>query len=255
MGNTFDENFNEYVTARPSYPDSIFQNFMKYCKLSEKSHCLEIGAGHGIATEIISLLWKANIIAIEPGESLFNYAQSTLSESSNVSFFHTTFEEFVTTDKFDCIYAATAFHWLNPDVKFKKSHELLKANGILFLFWNYFDLKDPKVGEDIQQIYKEYHPQEYQKIDPKKSIRAKIENRKREIEDCGLFNLINHFETINPAKFSAEQYIKLLKTFPNNSYPDSEIEPFFKAIEKYIWDNGNLIELDIIVCSEIAQKK
>ena len=255
MGNTFDKNFIDYINVRPGYPKSVFQNFSKYCQLTESSHCLEIGAGPGIATRIISSLWKPQITAIEPGEALFNFAQKKLNKFRNIEFIHTTFEEYLSQLRFECIYAATAFHWIEPALKFSKSCELLEDKGILFLFWNYFDFKDDNVGCHIQEIYKKYHPQEYKETEPKVLIRKKIENRKSEIEESCYFNHLNHFEVINPVQFTAEQYIKLLKTFPNNSYPEILIKPFYNAIEEYIKRNGNIIELHILVCSEIAGKK
>ena len=93
-----------------------------------------------------------------------------------------------------------------------------------------------------RKYIKKYHPQEYKETEPKVLIRKKIENRKSEIEESGYFNHLNHFEVINPVQFTAEQYIKLLKTFPNNSYPEILIKPFYNAIEEYIKRNGNIIE-------------
>lgn len=255
MENTFEKNFNDYISVRPSYPKSLFRNFSQYCQLSEKSDCLEIGAGHGIATEIINSLWKPQIIALEPGESLYKYAKARLNKFHNIQFIQTTFEEYIPQKNLDCIYAATSFHWINPTVKFQKSWELLKSHGILFLFWNYFDLKDPDIRNEIQEIYEKYHPKEYKAIDQRKSIQNKINSRKEEIDNSGYFTHLNHFEIRNPIRFSANQYVKLLKTFPNNSYPELKIRPFFEAVRRYIKDNGNSIEVEIRVCSEIARKK
>lgn len=46
------------------------------------------------------------------------------------------FEEWNCTDneKYDMIYSAQAFHWIDKKVKYKKCHELLKDNGYLVLF-------------------------------------------------------------------------------------------------------------------------
>lgn len=47
------------------------------------------------------------------------------------------FEEWNCTDneKYDMIYSAQAFHWIDKKVKYKKCHELLKDNGYHVLFW------------------------------------------------------------------------------------------------------------------------
>lgn len=254
MKNHFNKNYIDYVNARPSYPKEIFINFSKYFNLNEKSKCLEIGAGHGIATQIIASLWNPNITAIEPGESLFNIAQEQLYSFPKIVLINESYENFKTETKYDCIYAATAFHWIDAKIKFSKSYELLNDNGVLFLFWNYFDFNSSEVRNSIQHIYRKYHPLRNSDINPKTAIRNKILERQNEINRSKYFKHLNHFEVVNPVKYTAANYIKLLKTFPNNSFSSNKIDPFFNAIENYIKDKGNNIDIDILVCSEIAQK-
>ena len=254
MNNTFNKNSASYSEVRPSYPDSIFQNFHTFYQADEFSTFLEIGSGTGIATEIVANRWGANIIAIEPGQSLFNLGCDNLNSFKNIALKNTTFEQFDTSTKFDCIYAATAFHWLEPELKFSKSHTLLKEGGLLFVFWNYYALKNDETNEAIQLIYKEHHPREFKEVNVKNLRKNKIIARREEIENSCYFKHIDHFEVTYYKSFNSEQYIKLLKTFPDNAFSEVEIAPFFKAIETYIKRNNDEIELEILVCSEIAEK-
>lgn len=254
MKNTFNENSQSYSEVRPSYPESIFNNFHTFHQTKASSNFLEIGSGTGIATEIITNRWKPNITVIEPGLSLFNLSRDKLKSFNNISFNHTTFELFEASIKFDCIYAATAFHWLEPELKFSKSHTLLKEGGLLFVFWNYFALKNDETNEAIQLIYKEHHPREFKEVNVKSLRKNKIIARREEIENSCYFKHIDHFEVTYYKSFNSEQYIKLLKTFPDNAFSEVEIAPFFKAIEAYIKRNEDEIELEILVCSEIAEK-
>lgn len=254
METTFNENAQDYSAVRPGYPNELYLNVSKFISLDKNSSLLEIGAGHGIATKEISLLWNSSIIAIEPGKTLFDLANTKFDSSSKVSFINSTYEDYETDEKFDCIYAATAFHWISQSVKFKKSFDLLKKDGILFLFWNYYTIKDNIVFEDIQNIYKNYHPQGTGNKDVRILTRNKIEQRKQEVENCNLFNHLDHFEINKPLKLNSDQYIKLLKTFPNNNLLKEEIKGFYSKIKEYIIKQDNIIELNIIVCSEISKK-
>lgn len=253
METTFNDNSQDYSAVRPGYPEELYNNLSKYINLDGNLLLLEIGAGHGIATKEMSLLWNSKIIAIEPGKLLFDLSITNLHSFSNVSFINSTFEDYETDKKFDCIYAATSFHWISPTIKFKKSYDLLKKGGILFLFWNYYTIKNKSVFEGIQKIYKKYHPQGGAD-DIRTRTRNRIKERKQEIQNCDLFTYLDHFEINKSLILSSDQYIQLLKTFPNNNLPKETVINFYNKIKEYIMNQNNIIELNIIVCSEITQK-
>ena len=252
---SFDKIASTYKEARPEYNPEVYTCIESIKPYSKDSVLLEIGAGTGIATKEIADKWHSKIIAIEPGKNLREIAQSRLHDYSNVSFIKTTFENY-TTDRmmFDGIFSATAFHWIDPDIKYKKAFNLLKNDGLLVLYWNNYGVQDEKVSESIQKLYMKYG----MKAD-KQSVREQqaenIKKRKDEIEGSGLFHIVKHAIFENTIKYETGKYINLLKTFSDHSKEKvPEIELFFQEISNVINSNHGVIDLNIKINLEIAQK-
>lgn len=60
------------------------------------------------------------------------------------------------SESFDLVYAATAFHWITPNVRFSKPYNLLKVNGHLAII--HTNHISDEVGDEFffasQPIYK-----------------------------------------------------------------------------------------------------
>src|SRR5262249_17231112 len=83
------------------------------------------------------------------GASMITAARQHLS-GSPVWLQVVSFEELDVPDaSLDLIISATAFHWLDPDVKFAKAARLLKAGGWLALL-NTEEQCDPPLGSDLR---------------------------------------------------------------------------------------------------------
>jgi trans-aconitate methyltransferase len=254
MTNTFNKVANIYSQARPGYPEELYKRIADYKTFNQKSLLLEIGAGHGIATEEINTYWNPNIIAIEPGEELYKLAKQRLVDFTNIHLVNCTFENYDSSKIFDGIYSATAFHWIDKSIKFKKAYQLLNENGLLFLFWNNYSLKDTHIFNEIQKIYHSFHPHGAGKKDIRIILREKIQARRKEVEESNYFKLLSHDEISHTIIYSANRYVKLLQSFSDNAFPKSEIDTFYEKIHKSVLSYGNKIELEIVVNLEIAKK-
>ena len=171
--NTFDKVAKIYSNGRPGYPEEVYQIIDSYTEFSTESSLLEIGAGHGVASQEILDFWNPELTLIEPGSSLLDIAREQVNGSS-VSFFNGTFDEFHTIKLFDGIFSATAFHWLDKSTKYKKASELLKENGFLILYWNNYQIAEEDHFQAIQKIYSEYHYDNSSEIDIRKLQKQKI---------------------------------------------------------------------------------
>ena len=89
------------------------------------------------------------------------------------------FEKYQTEYKFGAIFSATAFHWLDLSIKYKKSYDLLNDDGLLILFWNNYGIENNEMENEIQKIYTKYGKGIK---DGKSSYEKQIESRKIEIE-------------------------------------------------------------------------
>src|SRR4051812_2841639 len=121
---TFDEVTSLYNEARPRYPDELFSTLIDVAGLKTNSTLLEIGPGTGQATK--PLAQKGfQITAVELGGSLTEVAKHELLNYNNVTVTNIAFEEAIFPSKsFDLVFAATSFHWIDPSVKYSKTHNL-----------------------------------------------------------------------------------------------------------------------------------
>lgn len=120
-----------YDKIRPVYPRALFDALVKKANLQTDAKLLEIGPGTGQAT-----LPLANrgyeITAVELGKELAEVARVNLHDYPKVQIITGAFEDTaLPPGTFDLIYAATAFHWITPEERYKKPYELLKPGGYL----------------------------------------------------------------------------------------------------------------------------
>ena len=80
----------------------------------------------------------------------------------------------------------------------------------------------------------------------------KIENRKNEINESNYFRVIEHKIISNILEYTKDEYIQLLKTFPDHS---ELVNGFWLEMEQIIKENGNKIKVRLITNLEIADKK
>jgi len=131
LGATFDKEAILYDKARPSYPEKLLESLVEQTHLDRTSKLLEIGPGTGQAT--LSLARRGyEITAIELGSNLAEVLQHKLKKYQDIKIIVGAFEEInLLPESFDLIYSATAFHWIRPEARYKKTHQLLKPNGYL----------------------------------------------------------------------------------------------------------------------------
>jgi SAM-dependent methyltransferase len=164
LGGTFNRVASTYREARPGYPDELFRLLVDQCGLGAGTKVLEIGAGAGQAT-IPLLELGASVTALEPGRDLIRELLeqvSALNLQRSLRTANTSFEEAsVDEAAFDLVVSATAFHWVDPEVRFAKSAYTLRDSGWLAVWSNRYgdpDRSDP-FHEAIQPLLKQYAPE------------------------------------------------------------------------------------------------
>jgi ubiquinone/menaquinone biosynthesis C-methylase UbiE len=119
-----------YEASRPGYPSRIVDFVIDTAGIGTGSAVLEVGCGTGQLTE--SLAGHGfDLTAIDIGPSLIDTARHRLGDST-VSFEVVSFEEFTgPPGSFELIISATAFHWVDPEIRYRKSARLLRPGGWL----------------------------------------------------------------------------------------------------------------------------
>ncbi len=116
-------------------------------------------------------------------------------------------------DRFDLVLAATAWHWIDPALRYQRAWESLRRGGHL-AFWSATPVI-PEGGDpffvEIQDVYEEIGegmPANATLLRP-----GGIPDNRAEIDRSGLFEdvLVRHFDW--EISYNTEQYLRLLDTF------------------------------------------
>ena len=212
---TFDTVAALYHQARPSYPDGLYEELIRLARLApDEDALLEIGCGSGQATIPLARRGFA-ITAVELGAALTAEARRNLAGFPRVTVVNADIETWQPPGvaAFGLVFAATAWHWIDPAVRYPKAWELLRPGRHLAL-WEAAhvipDDGDPFFRE-IQDVYDEIGEGVPPGTDfPKPDTLA---DHGAEIEATGLFTdvAIRRFDW--EIRYTAEAYIRLLDTF------------------------------------------
>lgn len=239
---TFNTDEYNYDRSRPDYPKELFDDIFDYVNLSENCNVLEIGIGTGQAT-LPFLKQGCNVTAIELGDKLARYSKNKFSEFSNFSIINTDFIKAKLPVKFfDFVYSATAFHWIPKDSGYAKIKSLLKANGIVALFWNhpYVSNESDETNLASMAVYKKYYPDDKT---PVEFDLSKCQKQITQFEQYG-FTDIKFKIYKRTRRLNSEEYISLIKTYSDhNDLPLKIQSNFEKDMKRAIDEVGGVINI------------
>lgn len=252
---SFDAIAQSYRDDRPGYPVKLFGKIGESVPIGPSTWVLEVGAGDGKASREILRRWHPRLTLVEPGARFCAQLKTLRSHGDEVEVVHSSFEEYSGGGRFDVVISATAFHWPDVAVKYRKAASLLGDDGRLVLFWNNYSRGDDPVFDRIQLVLERGLPQLWSG-DVKARIRAKISSRVKEIEDSGFFDPISHTEILSERRYDADGYVRLLRTFSDFAVqPADALGPVLHQVAGLIRENGDEIRLPIITNLEIARRK
>jgi SAM-dependent methyltransferase len=209
---TFEQVAHAYDTARPSYPPELFDDLAELAQLRPGARLLEIGCGTGKAT--LPLLERGfSVVCVELGPELAAHARRNLADHQ-VEIHVASFDEWDgEPGAFDLVYAATAWHWLDPATRYRKAYALLRDGGHL-AFWGaqhaFPPGYDPFFAE-IQEVYDELGESYEGKWPP--APPEDVPDDAAEIDATGLFADVRVRRYVWETRYTAEEYIALLDTF------------------------------------------
>lgn len=211
---SFDSAADLYQRARPEYPEALHDALIEMAGLNAGDRLLEIGCATGKAT--LPLARRGfRITCVELGPALASAARRNLADFPDVEVVETAFETFdpPKSDRFDLVFAATAWHWLDPAIRYQRAWELLVPGGHL-AFWSATHIfpedGDPFFAE-LQEVYDEIGEGR-----PEGAVYPRpgeLPDEREEIERSGLFDdvVARHFDW--EVVYDAEEYLGLLDTF------------------------------------------
>jgi len=214
MRRTFDSAASCYQQARPEYPTALLEELVRLAELQPGDHLLEIGCASGKAT--LPLARRGyRITCIELGAELAAAARENLIGFPTVEVLHGAFESYrpTSSEAYDLVFAATSWHWLDPELRYERAYELLRRGGHL-AFWSathVFRDNGYPFFREIQPIYEEIG----EGLGPNPSFLRprELPDLSAEIDASGLFANVEtaHFDW--EATYDADGYIRLLDSF------------------------------------------
>src|SRR3954467_13362324 len=117
-----------YHAPRPPYPDALLDDLVALSGLAPADRVLEIGAGTGIATAALAARGLA-VVAVERVPELADVARANLAAAPAVEVLTGAFETTPAHGAFDAVVAFSAFHWIDPEVRYQRVAALLRDGG------------------------------------------------------------------------------------------------------------------------------
>jgi SAM-dependent methyltransferase len=201
-----------YNSYRPEYPEVVVRDVITSARLVAGSQVLEIGCGTGQLTRPLAML-GVNVVAVELGPHLAALAKQKLASFSNAQIEVGAFEEWpLPATPFDAVVAATAFHWLDPEVRLTKSARALKPGGFLTLAHaHHVQGGTPGFIEDTQVYYLQWGLSDDPFFQP--TAPADVPTTYPELDSSPLFDSVERHRFEVPRKFSsAAEYVGWLNT-------------------------------------------
>jgi SAM-dependent methyltransferase len=195
---------------------------------------LEIGCATGKATRPL-LERGLSVACVELGPQLAERARANLA-GFPVEIEVAAFESWEgETGAFALVYAATAWHWIDPELGYRKAHRLLREGGHL-AFWDSQHAFPPGFDPffvEIQDAYDaigEHWKEEWPPLPP-----DRVPEQRAEIEASGLFERIEVRRYLWETRYTADEYIALLSTFSGHIAMDpAKREYLYREIRERI---------------------
>lgn len=241
--NSFNAVAQLYDLRRPGYPEKLFDKVIEYAGLTTTSHLLEVGAGTGKATVAMAKRGM-KIEAVELGAEMAQVARQNCSDNDRVNIVVSSFEDFKWNGTpFDLLYSAQAFHWIDPELRYKKSHAILKPGGSIALFWNMAPEGEDRLHAALDEHYKTFAPH-MANFGRKRSFADTVQEGVDEINQSNLFHdveVVQFPPQVN--SYTADEYLELLGTYSDhiNLEPEAH-KKLLSAIHNSINNAGGVIK-------------
>ena len=253
---TFEEVPELYDLARPLYPPELFSDLVAYAALEPGSHVLEIGCGTGQAT--IPLAERGlDVVCVELGAGLAAVARRKLAGFPRVEVVHAVFEEWeAEAASFDAVVAFTAFHWVDPEVKYAKPARLLRPGRTLAVAeTDHVQVEggDPFWAE-VQADYDAVVPSDENRPPPRPE---EVGDLRAEIEETRLFGDVEVRRYLADVTYSADEYVGVLDTYsPNRAMEPAKRERLFDLIRRRVeTDPGGTVRKTYLFTLNLARRR
>jgi SAM-dependent methyltransferase len=231
---TFEEVPELYERARPGYPAELFDDLAALGGLGAGSRVLELGCGTGQAT--VPLAERGlEIVCVELGEGLAARARRRLAPFPRVEVVRATFEDWEPPEApFDAVLSFTAFHWVDPEVRYEKSARVLRQGGALAVVETKHVVPEGSDGfwVDVQEDYDAVLPS---RENPPPGPPEDVGDLSAEFAESGAFGDVVVRRYLVDIAYSTEEYIAVLDTYSGHRTLEPDVrERLYERIRRRI---------------------
>jgi SAM-dependent methyltransferase len=236
---SFDHQAELYDAARPSYPVALIDDVIARCA---PQRMLEVGAGTGKATVPFARTGR-ELVAIEPGEQLAAVLRRKVAGLPHVTVEQTTFEAYP-GEGFDLVYAAQAFHWVDPAVRYTKAAAVLRPGGALAVIRNEHTAIEPALRRELDAAYARWVPAKPRTDD---DVPDALHKWTTEIAASARFGPVDVGRFPWTATYTSRGYVDLLATYSDHALiADAPRRSLFADIADAIERRGGHIEIPYV---------
>jgi SAM-dependent methyltransferase len=225
---TFDRAAEIYHRVRPDYPEALYDDLIALAQLAPGDRLLEVGCATGKAT--LPLARRGfRITCVELGARLAAEARGNLT-GFPVEVVQGRFEDWEQAQPVSLVFAATAWHWVDPGAGYQRAWEALRPGGHLAIWKQehvFPDGGDPFFRE-IQEVYEEIG--EARPSDAAWPRPGELADDRAGIEASGLFEVLAVRQYDWERVYDVEEYLELLTTFSANVMADWKRDRLFSEI-------------------------
>jgi SAM-dependent methyltransferase len=251
---SFDVWADEYRTARPPYPDRVYDLLVE-CGLGPGCRVVEVGPGTGQATREL-LARGASVLAVEPGANLAAHLTADLG-SARLQVIVSEIESVeLAPEQFDLAVSATAFHWVNAEVAVPKLARALRPGGWLAVWWNVYGDPDrlTPFRAALDQLYRRRLPQEHRELTAIPDA-MQVADRTAELARGGFQSPVRAELIRWEHQLTSAGARRLFGSFSNlNELPAEERSSFLDSIAAIIDELGGVVADPYVTAVYLAQR-
>jgi SAM-dependent methyltransferase len=208
---TFDEIAELYDQGRREPPSWLYDTLFSSSGLDPvRTQILEIGCGTGKSTLPLARR-GCHVVALEMGANLARLARQNLEAFPMVHIFIARFEDWSAAEPFDLALAITAWHWLDPVVRYQRAAAAMKAGAILA-----FSISEhafpPGYDPFFEQIQDGYEAIGVGRLPWPPPPPESIADARADIEQTGLFEDVRVIRRLWIEEFTADEHVALMRT-------------------------------------------
>ena len=215
----------------------MFDDIVSLGRVPHNGRVLEIGSGTGHAT--LPLAERGlEITCVELGADLAAFARRKLAAFPNVRIVEERFESWEPDGEYDAVVSFTAFHWIDPEVRFAKAARILRRGGALAVVETHTVLNDDPFWVEVQEDYEAIVPGPRNR--PPRRV-DEIGDLSEEIEASGVLRNVAVRRHLWDVRYTADEYVDLMGTYSPNLDLDEETRAgLFERIHRRVAKQGTM---------------